>query len=312
MDLVEEVLRGSKRAAARLITLVEEDAPAGREALARLYPHTGRAHVIGVSGPPGAGKSTLILRMAQEYRRRGKRVGVVAVDPTSPLTGGALLGDRIRMGDLTGDEGVFIRSMGTRGRLGGLSRATSPAIRILDALGSQVILVETTGAGQSEVEVANLVDTTLVVVMPGGGDEVQAMKAGILEVADVFVVNKADLEGAEATAADLQGMVDLVEHRPGGWKPRVLTAVATTGKGLGAVVDAAEEHLICLRTTGTWEEHRRAQARGELLAALREEALEEVLAKLPRGTLERLVEAVVQRRTDAAAAAREILDKGSG
>ncbi len=309
MDLVEEILRGNKRAAARLITLVEEDTAVAREALGRLYPHTGRAHIVGISGPPGAGKSTLILRVAQEFRRRGKRVGIIAVDPTSPITGGALLGDRIRMGDLTSDEGVFIRSMGTRGWAGGVSGATAPAIRILDALGIDVVLVETAGAGQSDVEVANLVDTTVVVLMPGGGDEVQALKAGILEVADLFAVNKADLDGAEATTSDLQAMIGLVEGQAGSWRPLVLPTVALSAKGVGALVDALGGHLQQLRASGGWERRRLAQARGELIAALREEVFGRAMATLPQGVLEDYVQAVMARRLDAAAASRAILER---
>ncbi len=232
MDLVDRLLAGDRRAVARLISLVENGAPESREALAALFPHTGHAHIVGITGSPGSGKSTLVNQLAKVFRRQGATVGIVAVDPTSPFSGGAILGDRIRMQDLCGDPGVFIRSMATRGALGGLARATSDVVKVLDAFGKDVILVETVGVGQDEVDIAKAAHTTIVVEAPGMGDDIQAIKAGVMEIADILVVNKADREGAERTVAALEMMLDLNGHPACGWQTPVLKTVATQDEGI--------------------------------------------------------------------------------
>ncbi|MFG2905996.1 methylmalonyl Co-A mutase-associated GTPase MeaB [Kitasatospora sp. NPDC048286] len=265
--LVEQAREGRPRAVARLITLVENAAPQLREAMAALAPYTGRAYTVGLTGSPGVGKSTSTSALVSAYRRLGKRVGVLAVDPSSPFSGGALLGDRVRMQDHATDPEVFIRSMATRGHLGGLSWAAPQALRVLDAAGCDVILVETVGVGQSEVEVAAQADTTVVLLAPGMGDGIQAAKAGILEIGDVFVVNKADRDGADATARELNHMLGLGEARePGDWRPPIVKTVAARGEGVDEVVEALEKHRAWL------EEH------GELAARRRRRAAEEIEA----------------------------------
>ena len=267
-DLVERARRGEQLAVARLISLVEDGADAAlRQVAAALGPHTGRAHVVGVTGPPGVGKSTTTSAMVGILRAQGRRVGVLAVDPSSPFSGGALLGDRVRMGEHTTDEGVFIRSMATRGHLGGLAWATPQALRVLDAAGCDVVLVETVGVGQSEVEVVALADTTVVLLAPGMGDGVQAAKAGILEIADVFVVNKADRDGAAQTVRDLRQMLSFGEHRAeDAWRPPVVRTVAARGEGVDDVVAALDAHREWLDGHGERTRRRQARAAAEIEA----------------------------------------------
>src|SRR5690349_19336987 len=232
VDLVESILSGNRRALARGITVVETGGAPARELLGALYASTGRAHIVGITGAPGVGKSTLVNALALSWRRAGKTIGIVAVDPTSPFTGGAILGDRIRMQPLGGDPGVFVRSMASRGRLGGIARATGDTIDLLDAAGFDMVLVETVGAGQGEVEIASAAHTTVVIEVPGMGDDVQAIKAGILEIADVFVVNKADREGADATIRQLRSMLHLGGPARDGWSPPIVPAVAMRDEGI--------------------------------------------------------------------------------
>jgi LAO/AO transport system kinase len=270
-DLVARARNGESRAVARLISYVEDAAPAMREVTAALTPFAGRAHVIGVTGAPGVGKSTATSALVSEFRARGHRVGVLAIDPSSPFSGGALLGDRVRMQTHATDGDVFIRSMASRGHLGGLSWATPQAIRVLDGAGFDVVVVETVGVGQSEVEVAGAADTTLVLLAPGMGDGVQAAKAGILEVGDVFVVNKADRDGAESTARELRHMITLGSGPRSGsaadpWTPPVLRTVAATGDGVVELTDAIESHQTWLRRTGMLAERRQARAATEIEA----------------------------------------------
>ncbi|MDH6133105.1 LAO/AO transport system kinase [Kitasatospora sp. MAA4] len=272
--LVEQAREGRPRAVARLISLVENAAPQLREVMAALAPHTGRAYTVGLTGSPGVGKSTSTSALVSAYRRLGKRVAVLAVDPSSPFSGGALLGDRVRMQDHATDPDVFIRSMATRGHLGGLSWAAPQALRVLDAAGCDVILVETVGVGQSEVEVAAQADTTVVLLAPGMGDGIQAAKAGILEIGDVFVVNKADRDGADSTARELGHMLGLGESRePGDWRPPILKTVAARGEGVDEVVEALEKHRAWLEAGGELAVRRRRRAAEEIeaiaLAALR-------------------------------------------
>src|SRR5881275_2862124 len=220
--LAERVFAGDARGIARAISLIEDESPAGAELVRAIYPRTGRAYLVGVTGPPGAGKSTLVDRMTTELRGADQTVGIVAVDPTSPFSGGALLGDRVRMGAHFGDEGVFIRSMATRGHLGGLARATSDVALVLDAAGKDIVMIETVGVGQDEVDIVRTADVSIVVLVPGTGDEVQALKAGIMEIADIFVVNKADREGADRTSASVETMLSLESFAPGQWRPPIV------------------------------------------------------------------------------------------
>jgi LAO/AO transport system kinase len=250
MDLPEAALRGDQAAGARLIRLIEEADPVGLEGWKALYPHSGNAHLLGVTGPPGAGKSTLVDGLIGEFRRRRRRVGVIAVDPSSPFSGGAILGDRVRMQRHATDAGVFIRSMATRGQLGGLSRSTYEASVVLDAMGYEVILIETVGVGQDELEVADLAHTTAVVSIPGTGDGIQAMKAGILEIGDLFVINKSDLPGADEVERQLTLMLQLREFGEKDWRPRIHRAVAARSEGISDLADAVLEHRGFLAESG--------------------------------------------------------------
>ncbi len=276
--LVERAREGDARSVARLISLVEDASPALREVAEALAPHTGRAQVLGLTGSPGVGKSTSTTALVRGLRAEGKRVGVLAVDPSSPFSGGALLGDRVRMQDHAGDSGVYIRSMASRGHLGGLSWATPQALRVLDAAGCDVVLVETVGVGQSELEIASLADTTLVLVAPGMGDGIQAAKAGILEVADVFVVNKADRDGAHQAVRDLRYMQSLGGRyaQPDGWRPPIVRTVASreTDNGMDELLERIEEHRVWLASSGEGRRRRTERAAREIeaieLAALRE------------------------------------------
>ncbi|MFI9361263.1 methylmalonyl Co-A mutase-associated GTPase MeaB [Kitasatospora sp. NPDC053057] len=290
--LVEQAREGRPRAVARLITLVENAAPQLREAMAALAPYTGQAYTVGLTGSPGVGKSTSTSALVSAYRRLGKRVGVLAVDPSSPFSGGALLGDRVRMQDHATDPEVFIRSMATRGHLGGLSWAAPQALRVLDAAGCEVILVETVGVGQSEVEIAAQADTAVVLLAPGMGDGIQAAKAGILEIGDVFVVNKADRDGADATARELNHMLGLGEAREAGdWRPPIVKTVAARGEGVDEVVEALEKHRAWLEEHGELAARRRRRAAQEIEAI----ALAELRARIGDLSGDRLLAGLAER-----------------
>jgi LAO/AO transport system kinase len=305
MELAEAVLAGDRLALARLLTQVENDTPAGRAALDRIFPHTGQAHLVGVTGSPGTGKSSLVNRLAQLYRhpKNGeapRKVAIIAVDPTSPFSGGALLGDRVRMRDLAGDPGVFIRSMAARGALGGLSRTTAAAANVMDAAGFEVVLIETVGAGQSEVEIARLAHTTVVVEAPGMGDEIQAIKAGILEIADILVVNKADRPGVENTQRALRAMLEMGHPARGAtgetdelWLPPVLCTTATSGEGSEEVAKAVDRHAVYLKRSGEWQRRDSQRLRSEL-----ELLVQQALMARWRGGVseERLAELVARLR----------------
>jgi len=265
-DLVARARAGEVRAVARLVSLVEDESPLLREVMAALAPHAGGAQVIGITGSPGVGKSTTTNALVGALRDAGRRVGVLAVDPSSPFSGGALLGDRVRMSDHAADAGVYIRSMAARGHLGGLAWSTPQAIRVLDAAGYDVVLVETVGVGQSEVDIAAQADTTLVLLAPGMGDGIQAAKAGILEIGDVYVVNKADRDGADQVRRDLRSMMSLAARSPGAWRPPVVATVARAGTGVEELAAAIEEHHAWLGSTGELARRRTRRARGEIEA----------------------------------------------
>lgn len=309
MELAERVSNGDVRALARVITLVENNTAQGREALRELHHRTGHSHVIGITGAPGSGKSTLVTQLAKEFRRREQTVGVVAVDPSSAITGGAVLGDRVRMQELWSDPGVYIRSMATRGALGGLAQTTGEVVTVLDAFGKDVVLVETVGVGQDEVEIASAAHTTLVVDVPGLGDDVQAMKAGVLEIADVFVVNKADREGVDRLIAQLQALLSLGQPKPG-WDIPILKTIATQNQGLGELADKIEAHWRFLRESGRLEQLNRDRARSAILTISREE----LMARLLRGgrqdgQLDKLIAAVVSGETDPYSAAEQLVQR---
>ena len=306
MELADSLLAGNRRALARGITT-----PA-HALLSAIYARTGRAQIVGITGSPGAGKSTLVNALALHWRRAGKTIGIVAVDPTSPFTGGAILGDRIRMQPLGGDTGIFIRSMASRGRLGGIAHATSDAIDLLDAAGFDMVLVETVGAGQSEVEIASAAHTTLVIEVPGMGDDVQAIKAGILEIADIFVVNKADRDGADATMRQLRAMLHLGGPPRDGWEPPILPAVAMREQGIGAIADAVERHLAHLSSTGQRAERERGRAAREFQLIVQEIALERMRGQLAGAGWDALLDRLAARQIDPYTAAAELWGQESG
>jgi len=326
MTLVERIRAGDRLALARLLTQIENEDASGFSTLTELFPHTGRAHLIGITGAPGSGKSTLVNRLALELRRRtGATVAIVAVDPSSPFTGGALLGDRIRMRDLAGDQGVFIRSMASRGALGGLARTTAAVVDAFDAAGYGWVLIETVGAGQAEVEIARTAHTTVVIEAPSAGDDVQAIKAGILEAADVLVVNKADLPGADNAVRALQSALELaVNLRPVwdhhgrletveaasaevAWTPPILKAVATQGEGIAELVDAIQAHGAHLLAGGGRQRRDRDRLRGEVLGLLGAYLLEAFLESRGQGDLEVAVDSVVSRRSSPRQAVESLL-----
>jgi LAO/AO transport system kinase len=306
VSLADRILAGDRRALARAITLVESGHADTAELLSRVYPSTGRSRIVGVTGPPGAGKSSLVDRMIAHERARGASLGVIAVDPSSAYSGGAILGDRVRMIGHSSDPGVFIRSMATRGHLGGLSRATGDALDLMDASGLEVVLVETVGVGQDEVEVVELADTVLVVLVPGMGDDIQAIKAGILEIADLFVINKSDREGADRLEAELQHMLTLVESdRP---RPEIVRTVATQGEGIEDLFAAIDRRHAGRGGEESARERRRARAGHRLEAVLAAELRRQVERRLSPGQWRGLVEAVAERRQDPYRAVESLLE----
>ena len=307
-ELVARAHKGDPRALARLVSLIEDGSPRLRSVMKELAPLAGHARVIGLTGSPGAGKSTVTSALVTAYRRRGLRVGVLAIDPTSPFTGGALLGDRIRMQDHATDRDVFIRSMASRGHLGGLAAATPQVVRALDAARFDVILIETVGVGQVEVEIAAMADSVAVLVVPGMGDSIQAAKAGILEIADVFVVNKADRPQAQETIRDLRSMIVLAERGPDDWKPPIVTTIATTGEGIAELAGKLDAHWSWLGSSGERDRRRIARAREEV-AALALGALRGRMSRLPGDSaLGPLAARVADGQTDPYSAADELLD----
>ncbi|MEM2281769.1 MAG: methylmalonyl Co-A mutase-associated GTPase MeaB [Candidatus Bathyarchaeia archaeon] len=307
-EMAKGVLAGDKRSIAKAISVVENSPEEAQKLIATIYPHTGKAHIIGVTGPGGAGKSTLIEKMVREYRRRGKTVGVIAVDPTSPFTGGAFLGDRIRMQELSTNEGVFIRSMATRNNPGGIAKATKDAVKILDAAGKDFIIVETAGAGQSEVDIVKVAQTVVLVHAPGLGDEIQAIKAGLMEIADIFVVNKADRENANKTVMDIQAVLQL-DDRAKAWNPPVIKTVAITGEGVPQLLDKIEEHRRFLQKE-LWQKRSWERAQTELIEAIRDKVTSSIIEKLKREKrFEKILKQIVNREMDPATAAEKLLNQ---
>jgi len=309
-EIAKGILAGNRRSIAKAITIVENDDQEAQKLVKEIYPHTGKAHIIGLTGAGGAGKSTLIEKMVKEYRRIGKKVGVVAVDPTSPFTGGAFLGDRIRMQELCMDKDVFIRSMATRNYAGGIAKATKDAVRVLDASGKDIVIVETVGAGQSEVEIIRVAQTIVVVHAPGLGDDIQAIKAGIMEIADIFVMNKADREGADKAVIDIQSNLQLNnKKRP--WKPLVLRTVALTGEGIPELIGQIEQHRCFLESNVECKTALlRTKTETELVEAIRERVTNSVIEELKRkGEFDELVHEIMERQTDPTSAARRLLKR---
>lgn len=306
---VREILAGSVPAAARMMRDLDDEIPSAQRALKRLYRHTGRAYILGVTGAPGAGKSTLVDCLAGHFRRQGKSVGIVAIDPTSPFSGGAILGDRIRMQKHALDDGVFIKSLATRGHLGGLSKSTIDIVNVMDAMGKEVILIETVGVGQDEVEIVKVAHTNLVLVVPGLGDDIQAMKAGILEIADIFVVNKADREGADKTRQELETMVSMSDHREGEWVPPVLPTVAQEGTGVDTLLDEVERHRKYISREENLTRYRIGKATVELHEILRKKLFEKAVEDLRKhGLFESLVRDIAAKRLDPYTVAEKVVD----
>ncbi len=294
--LAEDVAKGDRKSAARLISLVEDEEEGCGRAMKLLYARARGVPVLGITGPPGVGKSTIVLEIAKKWRSQGRKLGIVAVDPTSPITGGAILGDRIRMTELFADPGVFIRSMGSRGGAGGLSSQTGSAVRILDALGCDTVIVETVGAGQTQVDIVGMADTIVVVTMPGSGDEVQSIKAGLLEIADAYVVNKCDLTGAMRTVSDIKSMLDLVDDWHG-WKPPVIQTNAREGKGIGELLESIEQHFAFASGSEQLASRKKAQLKRELQELVSKEVSRRIFEDIDTEEFDVMLESMLQRRS---------------
>lgn len=298
MDLVKELLNGSRLALARAITAVESEYDNAVDIMKAIYPKTGNARILGITGAPGAGKSTLTDKIVKQYLAQGKKIGIVAVDPTSPFSGGAILGDRIRMNDLTLNENVFIRSMGTRGSLGGLSKKTSDVVKLMDAFGMDLVIIETVGVGQSEVDIVKNADSTLVVLVPGLGDDIQAIKAGILEIGDVFAINKADRDGCDKLNVEIEMMLDL-DSRELAWRPPIKRTIASKDVGVDELVEALDEHFEFLEDSGELATRRQERTRDEIIAMINEQIGRYIADNIVVGDeFNRQVEAVNQKESD--------------
>ena len=299
MGLIDELLKGNRKAAARAMRLVEDGYPEGRELLKRIYTYSGRSYVIGITGPPGAGKSTLINALVKHLRKRGYKIGVVAIDPTSPFSGGAILGDRIRMQELSTDEGVFVKSLATRGHLGGLAKCTDDVIQVMDAMGMDIVIVETVGVGQDEVDIVKTADTTIVVTVPGLGDDVQAIKAGVLEIADIFVVNKGDKPEADKTVRELKVMLDMSPPKEGGWKVPVYKVSAMKNEGFEELIEGIFEHRKFLEKTGRFESYRKDRLENLFLVLLKDKLLDELVKCMEeKGIYRELIDEMFHKKID--------------
>lgn len=306
-QLIKGVLKGDRKSIAKTISLIENDMPEAQKVVSLVYPHTGKAHIIGVTGPLGSGKSTLIEKIAKEMRKRKKTVGIVAVDPTSPFSGGAFLGDRVRMQELSADKDVFIRSMATRGSMGGIAKATKDAVNVLDASGKDIIIVETVGAGQTEVDVIKIAQTIMVVLAPGLGDEIQAIKAGIMEIGDIFVVNKADLEDVDKAVAAIEAMLEMNIQKKD-WKPPVVKTIATMEEGIVELVEKVVQHKAYL-DSGAIHAQSRQRVEIELEEAVKLKLTEVILDKLKRREeFRELVDKILAKETDPYSAAEMLLE----
>lgn len=306
-NIVERLLNGDRRALARMVTLIENEAPQARRYLTELHQHTGQAHIVGVTGSPGAGKSTLVTQMVRELRSRERKVGVVAVDPSSPFSGGAILGDRIRMMELAGDPGVFIRSMASRGSLGGLAASTRDVVRSMDAAGYDPIIIETVGTGQAEVEVMRTAQTVLVVVAPGMGDDIQAIKAGILEIADIFVVSKMDKPGADQTVAELAMLLSLDSNRrKAAWRIPIMKVAALKGQGIPQLIDAIQQHREYLTESGMMEHRAQRQVRSELQVLIMQAVANSLKSHISEEEWNTLIADITSRQRDPYSVAQEL------
>jgi LAO/AO transport system kinase len=305
-QLVNGVLKGNRRSIAKIITLIENNPTKAQKAISKLYPHTGKAHIIGITGPTGSGKSTLIKRLVEELRKKQKRIGIIAVDPSSPFTGGAFLGDRIRMQKLSTDEEVFIRSMATRNSPGGIARATKDAVKVLDASGKDIVIVETVGAGQSEVDIIKIAHTIVVVLAPGLGDDIQAIKAGMMEIGDIFVVNKADRENAEEAVIDIETMLNMSPEKQK-WKPPVIKTTATKDEGTTELLNQINQHMKYLKKDAV-DTQLRQKAETELVEAIKQKTTDSIISELKhKGELDKFIQKILAKETDPYSAADTLL-----